>query len=166
MKTKDIVTLAIALFGWIFAVVTQWLSYRERKATRKEDQRERQATRKEDQLFRALAWFEGKTQKRSIGIAVTEAFWDDSPSSRTTLIPLLGNQAIYLLAVSDEATAHEVNNLERIMRLITHYADLKSEFSHLAKELADLTSASSKRRAETGNKVLPQKLKEWNDALK
>jgi hypothetical protein len=155
MKTKDIVTLAVALGGWIYAAVTHWLSYRERKATRKEDQ-----------LFRALAWFEGKTQRRSIGIAVTEAFWEDSPSSRTTLIPLLGNQAIYLLAVSDQGTAHEVNNLERIMHLITHYPALKSEFSHLAKELADLTSASSTRRAETGKKVSTEKLKEWNDALK
>ena len=129
METKYIVTLAAALGGWIFAGVTYWLSYRER-----------QATRKEDQLFRTLAWFEGKTQKCSIGIVVTETFWNDSPSSRTILIPLLGNQAIYLLAVSDEGTAHEVNNLERIMHLLTHYPALKSEFSHLATQLGHLTS--------------------------
>jgi hypothetical protein len=155
METKYIVTLVVALGGWIFAAVMYWLSYRER-----------QATRKEDQLFRTLAWFEGHTQKRSIGIAVTEAYWKDSPRSRTILIPLLGNQAIYLLAVSKQGTAHERNNLERIMGLITDYAPLKSKFSHLAKELAELTSPDSTRRGKTGNTVSDEKLTKWNKVLK
>jgi hypothetical protein len=139
METKYIVTLAVALGGWIFAAVMYWLSYRER-----------QATRKEDQLFRTL----------------TEAYWKDSPRSRTILIPLLGNQAIYLLAVSKQGTAHERNNLERIMGLITDYAPLKSKFSHLAKELAELTSPDSTRRGKTGNTVSDEKLTKWNKVLK
>jgi hypothetical protein len=154
MDTKEIITLAVAVAGWIYAGFTQWLGYRERLATRKEDQ-----------LFKALSWFEGKTQRRSIGVAVVEGLWQEVPDYRKTLIPLLANQAIYLLAESDSSTAHERNNVERIMRLVLDGSSLRADFPHLHTELLDLTSPTSTRRGPTGNSVDPEKLNSWHESL-
>ncbi len=154
METKDVITIVVALGGWIYAGFKEWLSYRERLATRKEDQ-----------LFKALSWFEGKTQRRSIGVAVVEGLWQELPAYRKTLIPLLANQAIYLLAESDSATAHERNNLERIVQLVLNYSSLRADFPHLHTELLDLTSPTSTRRGPTGKSVDPQELKSWHASL-
>jgi hypothetical protein len=153
METKDAITVAVAVAGWAYAGFKEWLSYRERLATRKEDQ-----------LFKALSWFEGKTQRRSIGVAVVEGLWQELPHYRKTLIPLLANQAIYLLAESDTATAHERNNLERIMQLVLD-GSLRADFPHLHTELLDLTSPTSSRRGVTGNSVDSRKLHSWHTSL-
>ena len=60
----DIITIFVAFAGWFFAGFKEWLSYKERLATRKEDQ-----------LFKALSWFEGHTQKRNIGVSVVQGLW-------------------------------------------------------------------------------------------
>jgi hypothetical protein len=153
MDAKEVITIAIAVTGWVYAGFKEWLSYRERLASRKEDQ-----------LFKALSWFEGKTQRRSIGVAVVEGLWQELPHYRKTLIPLLANQAIYLLAESDSATAHERNNLERIMQLVLG-GSLRADFPHLHTELLDLTSPASTRRGVTGKSVDPQKLNSWHASL-
>lgn len=154
MDTKDIITIAVAVAGWVYAGFKDWLSYRERLATRKEDQ-----------LFKALSWFEGKTQRRSIGVAVVEGLWQELPVYRRTLIPLLANQAIYLLVESDSATAHERNNLERIMQLILDCSSFRAYFPHLHTELLDLTLPTSTRRGPTGESVDREKLKAWHASL-
>ena len=154
MDAKDIVIVGVALGGWLFAGFKEWLAYRERKVTRMEDR-----------LFSSLSWFEGKTQKRSIGIAVIEGLWPDLEEYRKILIPLLANQAIYLLAVSNEDTDHERNNLQRIMRLILAYNLLNSEFSHLHCELLELTSRTTNRRGSLGNSVSKNDLESWNNML-
>jgi hypothetical protein len=154
METKDIITIAVALAGWVYAGFKECLSYRERLATRKEDQ-----------LFKALSWFEGKTQRRSIGVAVVEGLWQELPAYRKTLIPLLANQAIYLLAESDSATAHERNNLDRMMRLVLDCSSLRADYPHLHTELLGLTSPTSTRRGPTGKSVDAQKLTSWHASL-
>jgi hypothetical protein len=128
---------------------------------------ERQASRMEDRLFDALSWFEGGTQKRSIGIAVVEGYWSKLPAYRGTLIPLLANQAIYLLSESDTGTDHERNNLERMMRLILRETtSLRADYGHLHTELLDLTSSGSVRRGKTGQSVDGKTLKSWHDSLR
>jgi hypothetical protein len=154
METKYVITIFVAVTGWVYAGFKEWLNYRERRATRKEDQ-----------LFKALSWFEGKTQKRSIGIAVVEGLWQELPYYRKILISLLANQAIYLLAVSDSATAHERINLERIMRLVLDCSSLRADFPHLHTQLLNLTSQTSTRRGPTGKSMDPQTLKAWHTSL-
>jgi hypothetical protein len=72
-------------------------------------------------LWEALKWFEGGIQKRSIGIAVIEAYWNDEKRKdiRKAWIPLLINQVTHILKVSDEKDkATEQVNLERIVDLL------------------------------------------------
>jgi hypothetical protein len=67
----------------------------------------------------SLRWFEGKTQKRSIGIGVVEGNWLRFPDLQGTWTAILTNQAVYLLSESDQKDAsHERANLHRIMRLL------------------------------------------------
>lgn len=85
--------------------------------------------RREARVFEALKWFEGKTQRRNIGIAVVEGAWSETPHLRATLIPLLINQAIYLLAESKQReAAHEADNRIRLMRLITDDLSFRESF--------------------------------------
>jgi len=105
---------------------------RERKQAAELAERERQqeADRAEREKLKShvldsLKWFEGKTQPRSIAIAVVEANWSTFKDLHPTWLAILVNQAIYLLKQSDEAdSAHELANLDRIMTLI---ADNESE---------------------------------------
>jgi hypothetical protein len=155
MDIKDAITIAVAAGGWVYAGFKEWLSYRER-----------QVTRKEEELFKALSWFEGHTQKRNIGIAIVEGLWAELPDYHKTLIPLLANQAIYLLGASETATPHERNNLERIMQLILRYPSLTADFDYLQGELLSLTSPTSERfRGPTGKSIDAEKLASWHKTL-
>jgi hypothetical protein len=104
-------------------------------------ERERQA-----HLYEALHWFEGKSQKRSIGIAVIEANWNSTQSLHKTWTSILTNQAIYLLRSSNQDdSAHEIANLKRIMKLLeTH----KTECSEL--ELKQLGEALDLKSEDNG----------------
>ena len=67
----------------------------------------------------SLRWFEGKTQRRSIGISVIEGNWARFPDLQGTWTAVLANQAVYLLSESGQDDAwHERANLQRIMRLL------------------------------------------------
>jgi hypothetical protein len=66
-----------------------------------------------------LKWFEGDTQKRSIGISLVTANWDSFPELHRTWLGVLANQAVYLLAVSGQGSKpHEITNLKRIMAVL------------------------------------------------
>ena len=68
----------------------------------------------------SLRWFEGKTQRRSIGIGIVEGNWVRFPELQCTWTAVLANQAVYLLSESGEDDAqHEVANLHRIMGLLS-----------------------------------------------
>jgi hypothetical protein len=73
--------------------------------------------RLETHLYDSLKWFEGKTQKRSIGLSVIEGNWRHR-FMHDTWRGVLVNQATYLLSVSDQDTDHERQNLERIRVLL------------------------------------------------
>ena len=81
--------------------------------------RDAERARLQAHFLDSLKWFEGKTQKRSIGTAVVEGNWDRFSDLRPMWIPILTNQAGYLLAESGQEDAfHELENLNRIMRLL------------------------------------------------
>ena len=98
--------------------------------------------RLEEHLYDALKWFEGETQKRSVGLSVIEGNWANTalhPTWRGVLV----NQAVYLLASSKTDTEHERQNLRRIWALLSR---LKlNEFDREA-----LANALAKRRATKG----------------
>ena len=64
----------------------------------------------------------GGTQPRSAGIAIIEGVWEDGKHTRGILIPLLANQAVYLLTESESETEHERDNLARMFKLLERAA--------------------------------------------
>jgi hypothetical protein len=73
--------------------------------------------RLEAHLYDALKWFEGETQKRSVGLSVIEGNWK-STALHPTWRGVLVNQAVYLLASSKADTEHERQNLRRMRELL------------------------------------------------
>lgn len=89
---------------------------RERAFAAKEAER----VRLKDILYESLKWFEGGTQKRSIGIAVVKTSWDAYSEFRPLWTEVFVNQALYLLAASDSGSkTHEQENLGQILALLT-----------------------------------------------
>ncbi len=142
--------------GLVGMLVQRLLQLRDEQ--RKNLQAERE--RLQFHLFDSLKWFEGRTQKRSIGIAVIEANWKTVEAMRPTWLAVLTNQAVYLLTKtekteemeeskksekSDESdAAHEIANLERIMNLLNK-AIPGSQSNALKSENSNPSDAAHKR---------------------
>jgi len=78
--------------------------------------READRLRLRDILYESLKWFEGKSQKRSIGIAVVATSWPHYPEFQPLWMEVYANQAIYLLTASEQGEKlHEQDNLRRIL---------------------------------------------------
>jgi hypothetical protein len=120
-------------------ITSQWLNGRERERTNVRleaeragvsaaDRDERQQAKREEFLFRALEHFGGRTQERSVGIAIAEAYWRSTPEQHDVLVPVLLNQLVYLLAVQDSEkgadAAHERQNVRRIVELLERIDDI------------------------------------------
>jgi hypothetical protein len=75
--------------------------------------------RKEDELLETtLSYFDGKIQRRSIGIALVEGIWETKKKKLDVIVPVLVNQIYYLLLTSKSRNkAHEKNNLDRLIVL-------------------------------------------------
>ena len=63
-EVPSIVTLVVAFGGWILLFIQM-----------RSNQNTQERARTEGYLFEGLKWFEGKTQKRNIGIAIVEGYW-------------------------------------------------------------------------------------------
>jgi len=106
----------------------------------------------------SIKWFEGKTQKRSIGIAVIEGNWEVFPDLRPTWVSVLANQAVYLLAQSkgEEDAALEQENLTRIVALLTHASG-----SITASQKQAVLQAFDQNRKGHGLRGVEAKVAEW-----
>ncbi len=65
---KELLAFVAAAGGWIVALATLLIGYRER-----------QADREEQRLGKTLDYFDGGSQKRSIGISLLEGVWLKNP---------------------------------------------------------------------------------------
>lgn len=91
----------------------------EREQMQRRSEQERTRSRHEEHVIRALDYFTGHTQRRNVGIAIVEGYWHTAPDLRGVLVPLLVNQAVYLLEESNQADAvHEADNCRRIVDLL------------------------------------------------
>lgn len=80
---------------------------------------ERERVRQEPNVYQALPIFGGKTQNRSVGIALVEGYWETEPHLRPVLVPLMIGQAIHRLLRSKESDdLLERANLTGIMELL------------------------------------------------
>lgn len=123
-QSKDVIPWLTTLLALIALILQQkWQLARDRQS----------------HLYNSLHWFEGDTQKRSLGIAVIEANWNSAKSLHRTWTAVLTNQALYLLGQSGQKDAtHEIANLKRIMNLLLLHKGNSSvlEYKLLTKEIS------------------------------
>lgn len=101
-------TEIFALLGWILAIIQLLLNYFEKKRISNNDL-----------LLQAVDYFDGGTQKRSIGISLFEGLIKEKKNYSNVLIPLLTNQIVYLLLQgTTENRIHEERNVIRIFNLL------------------------------------------------
>lgn len=152
--------LAPILIGLLSAAAGLGLAFYTERSTRSLQQKERM----ESHLLDSLKWFEGGTQKRSIGISVVEANWATYKLLRPTWLAVLVNQAVYLLAETKETRSqHEIENCKRIRRLLSREKPQLSEGQKRA-----IGTALTEREADRGGGVkLPEdELTEWKTIAK
>ena len=114
---------------------------------------ERRETRREQNLMAAFQYFDGKTQRRSVGLSIIEAGWRQTPKLLPMFVPLLAYQAIHLIAVSGggEDAALEHKNLDRIVDLLA----LASVESGTAGDFSAVQEALAKKKRGEYQKGLP-----------
>jgi hypothetical protein len=109
--------------------------------------KERSRTRLEQNLFSALQYFGGGTQERSIGISIVEGYRNQMHQLLPMFVPLLANQALYLLTnpkAKAGERADEESNLRRIMNLLGEAkAESRGAYRDRYKELADVLKDES-----------------------
>ncbi len=110
-------TLVAAAGGWSIAFVTLRRTLSEQRTTRELQQR----AQLQDQVSNSLKWFEGGSQKRSLGIADIETHISDQKFRDFYQVwaAVLVNQAIYLIVESEQTDSlQETNNLERMLNML------------------------------------------------
>lgn len=147
----DILTLIVALGGWIVAAIIAWLNYKQKS---------------EEIFFHTLDWLSGGTQKRNLGISSIEAYWGERKYKDLSL-SLLSNTAIYLLLESDQKdSAHEINNLYRIMNLLLGEAAIKGKHRFLYTSLQEAVDQARVNEGRKHGLIVPvQKLEAWEQRL-
>jgi len=135
----------VAVLGWV-VVVWQYIGGR----------KEREAKF----VLDSLKWFEGKTQRRSIGIAVAESNWTKYPQLQVQWTAVLAGQAIHLLTRTKEReSVPERYNLVRIMSVLRR-PDVKFQIDEAGRDL--LKSALAQYTAGTAGLIgLSKEVSEW-----
>lgn len=155
MSNEVISGLIGASVGVTIAVAQAVLGYIERKRAKRDGY-----------LFQAFQYFDGGTQRRNIGIAIIEGLWQEAPHLKGLFVPLLVNQAIYLLTGSDQSEArHEQDNLWRVIRLATDPADPSEGFTGHYQRLLRAIEEKKAGRARAGVSVDAKVLDEWAERL-
>jgi hypothetical protein len=114
---KDLINAGVAAGGWIVAIVTLVLGFFERRAAHEEDR-----------LSKTLDYFDGGSQRRSIGISLIEGLWLNKPRYRDIIVPLISNQVVYLLLSSDSHDAHNERNLVRLVMILKKIPDFRMKY--------------------------------------
>ncbi len=143
----------LASGGWVVAILTLILGYRERKQAREEER-----------LAKTLDYFDGGSQRRSIGIALVEGLWVKKPNSHDVIVPLVANQIVYLLLSTGSVDAHNERNLVRLFMILKSIPNLNQKYWDRRCDVADAFF----RRLEGEEKGIPVPsvtLKIWMEAL-
>jgi len=151
--------------------LTRYWNSRDRAADKREraiSEKEAERSKQRDVLYESLKWFEGGTQKRSIGIAVVNTSWNAFEEFRSLWIEVFANQAIYLLTASDQAEKpHEHDNLRRIMDLLVQQSSrIKKETNELLADTIDRKFNGLIPGGLTLTAELKMRLESWHKVLK
>jgi hypothetical protein len=114
---RDLLNAVIGAGGWIVAVIALVTGYLERRSAREEER-----------LARTLDYFDGGSQRRSIGISMLEGVWLRKPRYHSILVPLVANQVVYLLLSTDSHDAHNERNLVRLIMILQAIPNLRKNY--------------------------------------
>jgi len=151
---KDILTAALGAAGWIVAVITLVMGYRERKSAREEER-----------LSKTLDYFDGGSQRRSIGISLIEGVWLKNPRYHSVLVPLVANQIVYLLLSTESRDAHNERNLVRLVMILKAIPNLKQNYFDKWADVCDAINRKHGAGEPKGIPISEPTLKRWAEAL-
>lgn len=167
-QVYDIALRVLSVVGGVLAALGATAAFLITRYWNNKDREYAERSKLRDILYESLKWFEGGTQKRSIGIAVVNTSWASFEDFQPLWLEVFANQAIYLLAGSNQGTdAHEHDNLRRIMEVLVRERQRigPETASLLLNTLADKDSGGiSSGLAPTPE--LKARLKGWRDGLK
>lgn len=154
------VVLGPVIVGLFSAAIGIGLAF----ATQRSNQKLQQQDRMERHLLDSLKWFEGGTQKRSIGVSVVEANWGTHERLRPTWRAVLVSQAVYLLAETKETRSqHEIENCGRVRRLLA----LEQKKLSAGQKSAIHTALAAREQHAAGGLELPvDELAHWESIAK
>jgi hypothetical protein len=152
---KDLIALVAVVGGWGVALVTLAIGYVERKAAREDDL-----------LGKTLGYFDGGSQRRSIGISLLEGIWIRKPITFPVIVPLIANQIVYLLHSTDSHDAHNERNLVRLVMLLQKVPNLQSMYHDRWGDVCDaLHRKFENNESKKGIPVSKPTLKLWAKGL-
>jgi hypothetical protein len=139
-------------------LVQRWWQRQDKRLDAERSQRDRL----QSHVLDSLKWFEGRTQKRSIGISVIEGNWAAFPELHLTWISVLTNQVVYLLAESEEGDSlNELANLDRMMDLLSQARARMT----VAQVRAVRDALEKNERGRHGLRIADVKRREWQQAF-
>ena len=123
----------------------QWNATRKDTAKRN---RELDQAAQRAKLVEALQWFEGGTQKRTIGLALMEGNWEAYVDLHDTWRLILATQAAYLASkfADNDLSVHEGQNLEQIKRLLLRSYGKAGETGQIPEHVRVALSAAERRK--------------------
>ena len=84
-----------------------------------------------------MDYFDGGSQRRSIGISMIEGIWLSNSRYHSVLVPLIANQIVYLLLSSDSHDAHNERNLIRLYMMFKDIPELRDRYSERLGDVCD-----------------------------
>jgi hypothetical protein len=157
--------IAIALGAVVVSAVAVWVTFGQKR---------------EETLMTTLAWMEGGTQKRAVGIAAIE-YWLSlaerkpvlrlPPRSRILVIRVLFSTAVYLLTASKQGDSEqELDNLSRIMKILLYRIDrvdahYRDRFPLLLRAVADARAPRTETQGKKRLRVRKSDVDEWEKVL-
>ena len=148
---EQIITWLIAGGGWLVAILTVAIGYIERRESREEES-----------FGKTLAYFDGGSQRRSIGIAFIEGVWGKKKRYRDVIVPLVANQIVYLLLSSESHDAHNERNLVRLVEILRSVPRLREDYRDRWQDVCDAIYRKHDGESK-GIPVTQQTLKCWAD---
>ncbi len=151
---EELIQWLIAGGGWIVAIATVYLGYRERSKAREEER-----------LQQTLEYFTGRTQRRNIGIALIEGVWRHKNEYLPILVPVIANQIVYLLITTESKDmAHEERNLVRLYNIFVGIPHLRTQYNHHLNDVLDAIDRNLEGEKK-GLQMSSQTLKKWHTNL-
>jgi hypothetical protein len=123
----NVLSWAVAIGGWLVALIQFFFSYRERRIQHAEDY-----------LERTLKYLISGPHQRAVGLSLIEAVWLPKRERLDVIVPVLVNQFIYIMLSTDAiALAQEERNLVRLTLLLRECLPFARDQYHEAAELKE-----------------------------